>query len=72
MTTNLVLFLACAPPWLLVAIGAAMFAAVLLPLAPAGLRAFAPVRLDAAAGCINPAPSAHDVRFAGSNGSVLD
>ncbi len=41
MTTNLVLFLTCAPLWLLVAIGAAMLALVLLPLASAGLPALA-------------------------------
>jgi hypothetical protein len=35
MTTNLVLFLVCAPMGLLVAIGAAIFAAALLPLASA-------------------------------------
>jgi hypothetical protein len=68
MTTNLVLFLACAPLWLLVAIGAAMFAA-LLPLAPAALRAFAPVRSDAAAGQVNPAPGAYDLRL--SNRAAL-
>ncbi len=39
MTTNLVLFIACAPMGLLVAIGAAVFAAVLLPLASAVHRA---------------------------------
>ncbi len=41
MMTNLVLFLTCAPLWLLVVIGAGMLALVLLPLASAGLPAFA-------------------------------
>jgi hypothetical protein len=74
MTTNLVLFLACAPLWLLVVTGAALSAAVLLPLASAGLPAFALrrlVRFDEPTGQVNPAPGAHDVRFAGSNGAVL-
>jgi hypothetical protein len=39
MMTNVVLFLACAPLWLLVLIGAGMFAAVVLPLTPAALPA---------------------------------
>lgn len=39
--TNLVLFLACAPLWLLVMIGAGTFALVLLPLTSAGLPALA-------------------------------
>jgi hypothetical protein len=39
MMTNLVLFIACAPLWLLVVIGAGVFAAVVLPLTPAALPA---------------------------------
>lgn len=41
MMTNVVLFLACAPLWLLAGIGAGTFAVVLLPRAPAGRPAFA-------------------------------
>lgn len=67
MATNLVLFLACAPLWLLVAIGAALFAA-LLPLAPMALWAFAPVRSNAA-GRVIPAPGVHDLRL--SNRAAL-